>query len=71
MDLISNGARALARAARVGNAGMAGLGTALLALGWLRKLYRGRELLYARTLKPGEAIRVRLMGADDDVTIEG
>ena len=55
----------------VGNTGLTGLGAALLALGWLRRLYRGRELLYARDLKPGDAIRIRLLDSDDEVTIEG
>jgi hypothetical protein len=71
MDLIRNGSKFLARGARVGNTGLTGLGAALLALGWLRKLYRGRELLYARDLKPGDAIRIRLLDGDDEVTIEG
>jgi len=71
MDLIRIGSRALARGARVGNSGMAGLGTALLAMGWLRKVYRAKELLYSRTLHQGEAVRIRLLGPDDEVTIEG
>jgi len=71
MDLIRIGSRALARGGRIGNSGMAGLGAALLAVGWLRKIYRGKELIYGQTLKKGEAVRIRLLGPDDEVTIEG
>ncbi|MBM3695030.1 MAG: hypothetical protein FJW79_03735 [Actinobacteria bacterium] len=63
MDLIRSGARALAGGARRGNPGVAALGTALLLVGWMRRR-RGprRRLLYARTLRPGEALRIRLVG---------
>lgn len=47
---------------------MTGLGALVLAVGWLRKLARPRrELLYARTLRPGEALRIRLLQAGDPV----
>jgi len=40
----------------------------MLALGWVRKLYRSdRELIYSRTLRKGEAIRIKLLGADDPI----
>ena len=44
-----------------------------MAVGWLRRTTRPkRELLYARTLKPGETLRIRLVEGDeqDDVEIE-
>ncbi len=55
---------------------MVGLGAALLAMGWVRRLYRpDRQLLFRRTLRKGEAVRIRLLGADDpaegEITIEG
>lgn len=76
MDLVKTGARALFGGARRGSSPLVGLGAALLAMGWVRRLYRpDRELLYQRTLRKGEAIRIRLLGADDpaegELTIEG
>ena len=66
MDLIRQGARALFGGARRGSTPLTGLGAALLAVGWLRKLTRPkRELLYSRNLRRGEAVRVRLLGSDD------
>jgi hypothetical protein len=48
---------------------MAGLGAALVAVGWVRSLYRSdRELIYSRTLKKGDALRIRLLGPDDSVS---
>ena len=48
----------------------------MLAMGWVKRLYRSdRELLFAKTLRKGEAVRIRLLGADDpaegELTIEG
>ena len=62
MNLLRAGARTLAGGARRGNPGLAGLGTALLVVGWMRRR-RGprRRLLYARTLRPGDALRIRLI----------
>jgi hypothetical protein len=76
VNLIKNGARALFGGARRGNAALTGLGAALLAAGWVRRRYRpDRELLYSRTLRKGEAVRIRLLGADDtpgeDITVGG
>lgn len=73
MNLIGTGLRQLAGGLRRGNAALAGLGAALMAVGWLRRTARPkRELLYARTLKPGETLRIRLVEGDeqDDVEIE-
>ena len=76
MDLFKDGARTLFGGARRGNSPLFGLGAAMLALGWVRKLYRpNRELIYMRNLKKGEAIRIRLLGgdepADGEIEIEG
>jgi hypothetical protein len=72
MDLLRSGSRFLARGARTGSSGWAGLGAALLAVGWLRKRARpDRELLYARTLKQGEALRIRLAGSDEELVVDG
>ncbi|MCB2223016.1 MAG: hypothetical protein KQH83_02480 [Actinobacteria bacterium] len=76
MDLIKQGSRALFGGARKGNTALTGLGAVLLAMGWVRRRYRSdRELLYARTLRKGDAVRIRLLGADDSpgdgITIEG
>lgn len=71
MDLLRTGARALAGGARRGNPGLAGLGTALLVLGWMRRRRRPkREILFARTLQPGEALRIRLLGRDQEAESE-
>jgi len=66
VNLLKNGARALFGGARRGNAPLAGLGAALMAVGWVRRLYRpDRELLFSRTLRKGESIRIRMLDADD------
>jgi len=70
MDPLRTGARALAGGARRGNPGLAGLGTALLIYGWLRRRRRPkREILYARTLRPGDALRIRALARDQDPEI--
>jgi hypothetical protein len=76
VNLIKDGARALFGGARKGNTPLVGLGAAMLAAGWVRRLYRSdRELIYTRTLRKGDAIRIRLLGAEDpaegELTIEG
>jgi hypothetical protein len=76
VNLLKDGARAFFGGARRGNAPLVGLGAVLLAVGWVRRLYRSdRELLYSRTLRKGDAVRIRLLGADDpaegEITIEG
>jgi hypothetical protein len=70
VNLLRTGARALAGGARRGNAGLAGLGTALLIVGWMRRSRRPkREILYARTLRPGEGLRIRALTDDQDPDI--
>ena len=76
MDLIKDGARAFFGGARRGNTPLVGLGAIMLAVGWVRRLYRpDRELIYSRTLRKGDALRIRLLGAKDpaqgELTIEG
>lgn len=76
MDLFKDGARTLFGGARRGNSPLVGLGAAMLALGWLKRLYRpDRELIYSRTLRRGETIRIKLLGEDDptegEIDIEG
>lgn len=72
MDLIRIGARTLAGGARRGNALLSGLDTALLIVGWLKRR-RGprRRLLFAHTLRPGEALRIRRVDADDELGTGG
>jgi len=51
---------------------LAGLGTALLVIGWLRRRRRPRrEVLFSRTLRPGDALRIRLLGTDEEPEAEG
>ena len=72
MDVIRTGIRALAGGARRGNALLAGVGTAAAVVGALRRFARPRkQLLYARTLRSGETLRIRALGTDDEVEIEG
>jgi hypothetical protein len=71
MTPIANGLKFLARGARTGSTGFAGLGAVLLAYGWLKRKARpSRELLFARTLKPGDALRIRLLGPEGPEEIE-
>ncbi len=64
MNLVRTGARVLARGARLGSAALAGLGAALLALGWLHR-HPKRELVYSKNLKKGEALRVQLVKPEE------
>jgi hypothetical protein len=67
--LMTLGVRQLFSGARRGQPGMAGLGAALTIAGWMRSRRRGRELIYARTLKDGESVNIRLVrgeAVDDD-----
>ncbi len=71
MTPIARGLKYLARGVRTGNAGFAGLGAALAAYGWLKRRARPkRELLYARTLKRGDALRISLLGPERNEEIE-
>lgn len=62
----------MAGGARRGNAALAGLGTAATVIGLLKRFARPRrQLLYARTLRPGETIRIRVPGTDEEMEVEG
>jgi hypothetical protein len=68
VSLIRYGAKALFGGARRGSAPLAGLGALAVGFGWIRKRYRGdRELLYARTLRRGDSLRIRMLQGDDPV----
>ena len=72
VNLLGNGLRSLAGGARRGNGLLAGVGAALLAYEWIRRTTRPkRHLLFARTLRPGEALRIRLLDTEDEVEIGG
>ena len=55
---------------RTRSPGLTGIGAALAALAWIRKSSRGREVLWSKTLRPGDTFRVRLLRADDEVEAE-
>lgn len=57
--MIKTGATLLARGVRRGNPPLSFLGAALLAIGVVRTMNRPRsELLWSRTLKPGQGVEV-------------
>jgi hypothetical protein len=70
--LIRTGIRVLAGGARRGNSLLAGLGAAATVVGAFRR-FAGprRRLLYSRTLRPGESLRIRLVGSDEELDVEG
>lgn len=72
MNLKKLGITALASGARKGNSSFAGLGAGLVLIGWLRQRARPKkELLWSKTLRPGQAVRIRHLGTGDEVEIEG
>jgi hypothetical protein len=72
VDFTRTGIRALAGGARRGNALLAGLGTAAAVVGAFRRLARPQKrLLYARTLRPGESLRIRHVGRDEELQVGG
>ena len=64
--LLSDGLTYMFRGMRLGRSPMAAVGAAMSIAGFLRNRRKpARELIYARTLKEGEAIRIRfLRGAE-------
>ena len=67
MDMLRTGVFALARGARRGNSALAAFGAAAVLVGWARRRRRaGPRLLYSRTLRPGEALRLRLLAPGED-----
>jgi hypothetical protein len=72
VDFIRTGIRTLAGGARRGNAVLVGLGTAAAVVGAFRRFASPRRrLLYARTLRAGETLRIRLAGSDDELEVGG
>ena len=72
MDLLPRGLVIAFRGARRGNPALTGVGAALAAIGLVRRLARPRrELLWARTLRPGEVYRIRVVGSGEEVEIRG
>jgi hypothetical protein len=73
--LLANGLTYLFRGARRGQAPLSGVGAAMAIVGIVRNRRRpDRELIYARNLKDGEAVRVRLMRGStvvDEQEVEG
>ena len=72
--LLNLGARQLFGGARRGQPGIAGLGTALTIIGWMRMRRKGKELIYSRKLKDGETIKIRLLRGKtlvDETELEG
>lgn len=60
------GVTQFARGVRHGSTPAAAAGAALLGLGLMRKLgVKGPEKVYSRRLKPGQEIRIRVVGDDD------
>ena len=57
--MIKTGATLLARGVRRGNSPLSFLGAAMLAVGVIRSMARPkRELVWARTLRPGQGVKV-------------
>jgi len=70
VDFLPRGLSLAFRGARRGNTALTGIGAALAAIGFVRRLARPkRELLWSKTLRPGETYRIRVLG--DEVEIEG
>jgi hypothetical protein len=71
VNLLNNGLRSLAGGARRGNALITAFGAVLLASEWIRRTTRPkRELLFARTLRPGDALRVRFLDGEGEHEVE-
>ena len=62
--MINSGLRLLFRGARRGDGSLAALGTAMVILGWYRSHRPTKKQIYARTLRDGEAITIRLLRGD-------
>ncbi|MDX1690464.1 MAG: hypothetical protein R3290_05530 [Acidimicrobiia bacterium] len=73
--LLADAWNLLTRGMRTGNAALTAAGAALVALRWIRRTSRGRELLWAKNLKPGDGYRIRLVDPDgeigDEVVVDG
>ncbi|HSG78143.1 MAG TPA: hypothetical protein VLD62_01070 [Acidimicrobiia bacterium] len=68
--LLANAWTWVFRGLRTRNPALTAVGGALAAISWIRRSNRGRELLWAKTLAPGESYRVRLLGPEGEVESE-
>lgn len=72
VDMVRRGIRLAFRGARRGNTALTGVGSALAAIGLVKRMARPRrELLWAKTLRPGETYRIRVVGSGEEIEIEG
>jgi hypothetical protein len=72
VDVLRRGIGLAFRGARRGNPALTGVGAALAAIGLVRRMARPkRELLWAKTLKPGESYRIRVVGSEQVIDVEG
>jgi len=72
VNMLHRGLRFAFRGARRGNAALTGAGAALAAVGFVQRMVRPkRELLWAKTLKPGEAYRIRLLDSGEEIDVAG
>ncbi len=70
--LLSTAMARLFKGLRTGNPGLAVLGAVALVYQWVKAHRRAdRELLWATTLKPGQAVRIRSVGSNEEIEIEG
>lgn len=62
MNWIGHGLRFLFGGARRGQTGLAGLGAVMSLVGWIRRRSGPqRELLWAKNLKDGETVRIKMV----------
>jgi hypothetical protein len=70
VNLLRRGLELAFRGARRGNPALTGVGAALAAIGLVRRMARPkRELLWAKTLKPGDVYRIRVIGSDEEIEV--
>lgn len=72
VNIVSFARRALAQGLRGRNPGLTFVGAALLARSAIRHFSRSdRELLFSRTLKPGEGLRIRSLESGEEIEVQG
>ncbi|MDH5373302.1 MAG: hypothetical protein OEX97_10200 [Acidimicrobiia bacterium] len=64
MDPLTSGIVRTFRGLRTGDPQLILVGATLLAVAWLRSRPSGKEVIYRRTLKPGDGIEVKLRPPD-------
>lgn len=70
--LLTTAMARLFKGLRTGNPGLAVMGALALVYRWARAHRRPeRELLWATTLKPGQAVRIRAVGSGEEIEVEG